>query len=125
LLLAALVTAVTLCGCVQVTPDPFHGHGPPPHAPAHGYRSHHQGAELRFDRTLGVYVVAGYADHFYVDGRFLRLRTGRWETSPRLDGPWRAVSARSLPPGLARKSSPAPRKADHPGRARGNPAKLR
>ena len=97
-----LVTTVTLCGCVAVSLDgtPHHGHGPPPHAPAHGYRQHHQGADLAFDSKLGVYLVVGYSDHFYSDGHFLRFHGDSWQVSSSLRGPWGACSPASLPPGL-------------------------
>jgi len=96
-----LVTTVTLCGCVAVSLDgtPHHGHGPPPHAPAHGYRQHHQGADLAFDSKLGVYLVVGYSDHFYSDGHFLRFHGDSWQVSSSLRGPWGAYSPASLPPG--------------------------
>lgn len=120
-----LVTAITLSGCVHVSPRHSRGHGPPPHAPAHGYRAHHDAAELAFDRDLGVYVVVGHVNHFYVDGRFLRLRVGLWETSASLSGPWQATSSRSLPPGLARKQSHHSPKAQHRSHKNDVPAKGR
>ena len=97
-----LVTTVTLCGCVAVSLDgtPHHGHGPPPHAPAHGYRQHHQGAALAFDSKLGVYLVVGYSGHFYSDGHFLRFHGDSWQVSSSLRGPWGAYSPASLPTGL-------------------------
>ena len=49
--------------------------GPPPHAPAHGYRHKHEhGVELVFDSQLGVYVVVGWKDHFFSAGRYYRDR---------------------------------------------------
>lgn len=96
------VIVVTLSGCVAI---PVHGrsdggHGPPPHAPAHGYRHHHQGAKLAFDSNLGVYVVVGYPDRFYADGHFLRLHAGSWHVSSSLLGPWTPSPSRFVPPGL-------------------------
>ena len=63
------------------------GHGPPPHAPAHGYRRkqqqayHHQGgdAKLAFDSDLGVYVVLDLPHHYYFDGVYLRIEDGSRE----------------------------------------------
>jgi hypothetical protein len=106
-----LVSIVTLFGCVAVSLDgtSHRGHGPPPHAPAHGYRQHHQGADLAFDSKLGVYLVVGYSDHFYSKGRFLRLHAGSWQVSTSLRGPWGAYSQASLPPGL---------RASHPSNAK-------
>ncbi len=103
-----LVTVVTLSGCVAVSVDgrSDRGIGPPPHAPAHGYRHKHQGTTLAFDSKVGVYVVLGHADLFYSDGRFLRLDTGSWQVSASLRGPWKAYSLASVPPGL-RKAHPS------------------
>lgn len=86
-----------------------HGHGPPPHAPAHGYRRKHHApegdVELAFDSELGVYVVIGLPSHYFWDGLYLRVEDGRWYTSARLDGGWEACSRSSLPPGLAKKTA--------------------
>jgi len=108
-----LVTALTLSGCLalSVNGKPNRGHGPPPHAPAHGYRHHHQAATLAFDSKIGVYVVLGHPDHFYSEGRFLRVHAGSWQVSSGLGGPWSPCSPSSLPPGL--------RKA-HPHKAKGH-----
>jgi hypothetical protein len=101
-LVSLVVTAVTLSGCValSVNGSSDRGHGPPPHAPAHGYRHHHQGAKLAFDSKLGVFVVVGYPDYFYSDGQFLRLDAGSWQVSASLPGPWRPYPSGSVPPGL-------------------------
>ena len=99
---AFLLIAVGLSGCVAVTLDDksHRGHGPPSHAPAHGYQKHHQGAELVFDSKIGVYVVVGRSDHFYYGSRFLRFHADSWEVSTSLSGPWSAYPPASLPPGL-------------------------
>ena len=117
-----LVTTVTLCGCVAVSLDgtSHRGHGPPPHAPAHGYRQHHQGANLAFDSKLGVYLVVGYSDHFYSDGHFLRFHGDSWQVSSSLRGPWGAYSPASLPTGLR---STHPSNAKRPKRKAHPPAK--
>ena len=103
-----LVTALTLSGCLAVSADgkSHRGHGPPPHAPAHGYRHHHQGVTLAFDSKLGVYVVPGHPDHFYSEGRFLRVHAGSWQVGGSLGGPWSPYSPSSLPPGLRKAHTP-------------------
>jgi hypothetical protein len=110
---ALLATAVALSSCLAASIDgkSNRGHGPPAHAPAHGYRQHHQDAELAFDSKLGVYVVVGYSDHFYSDGRFLRFHADSWEVSARLHGPWTAYPSASVPPGL---------RGTHPSKAKRN-----
>ncbi len=65
-----------------VVVDEGHGHGPPPWAPAHGYRRNHQRAyqhrdatvDLAFDSGLGVYVVVGLPNYYYWDGFYLRSK---------------------------------------------------
>ena len=99
------------------------GHGPPAHAPAHGYR-HHQGAdrvELSFDSGLGVYRVVGRSHHYFLDGHYLRVEGGRWLISTLVNGPWHAHAAHALTPGLRAKygkSHPAKhrRHPEHPGK---------
>ena len=96
------------------------GHGPPAHAPAHGQR-HHQGVnrvELSFDSGLGVYLVVGHPDHYFLDGNYLRVEAGHWLISTHLDGPWRTHAVQGLPPGLRAKHGKShPAKHDkHPGK---------
>lgn len=81
------------------------GYGPPPHAPAHGYRHRYRrGVDLVFDSGLGVYLVAGVDRTYFYDGRFYRFRRGHWEESRDYDGNWRRSSGRRLPPGLHRRA---------------------
>ena len=62
-------------------------HGPPPHAPAHGYRHKHaDGYDLRYDRTVGCYAVVGYSDHYYNDGFFFRYSADNWQISAHIGG---------------------------------------
>ncbi|MGD8499580.1 MAG: hypothetical protein PVJ86_02980 [Phycisphaerales bacterium] len=80
------------------------GHGPPPHAPAHGHRRKQVGGvELVFDSHLGLYVVVGHPNHYYCDGHFYRLSGGVWEMSLRFDGGWAHTHGKPLPPGLQAK----------------------
>lgn len=110
-LLAALVIGVTIGGCRGVVVAPRSNEpvvvrqaGPPPHAPAHGYRHKHpSGAELRFDSQLGVYIVVGHTDVYFHDGWFLRIRGDGWQASATLAGPWKPKAVGSLPPGLRTK----------------------
>jgi hypothetical protein len=74
--------------------------GPPPHAPAHGYRYHHRDCELVYDSGLELYVVVGRSDRYYQDGRFYRHRGHRWFTSERVNGPWKVANKGSLPHGI-------------------------
>lgn len=75
--------------------------GPPPHAPAHGYRhKHSDGVELVYKSNIGVYVVVDYNDYYFHKDRYYRLNDGRWETSIQIDGKWSQVTDKHLPKGL-------------------------
>ena len=77
------------------------GHGPPPHAPAHGYRHKHQhGVELEFDSGLGVYAVLGIPKLYFFDGWYFRWSKDHWQVALHYDGSWRRASKRNVPPGL-------------------------
>jgi len=80
--------------------------GPPPHAPAHGYRHTHRGRDLVFDSSLGVYVVVGLPDLWFFDGSYFRWYRERWEVGVDVDGPWRAARERSVPMRLREKRHP-------------------
>lgn len=71
-----------------VEPNVHRGHGPPPHAPAHGYRAKQRGHDLRFDSRLGVYLVVGLPGVYWSDGWFYRQVRDRWQRCDDGDGPW-------------------------------------
>jgi hypothetical protein len=107
-ILIALVTP-TLPGCVHhhhrhsaSAPAKVKKGGPPPWAPAHGYRHKHaQGVDLAFDSALGVYVVVGYENHFFYRDHFYRGSGSDWQMSAHIRGSWISVDASRLPHGLA------------------------
>jgi hypothetical protein len=83
-------------------PPPHHEHvgkkhGPPPHAPAHGYRHKHDGCDLRYDRTVGCYAVVGYANYYYNDGFFFRYSDGSWQMSANVGSGWSGVDVVRVP----------------------------
>ena len=96
-----------------------HKHGPPPHAPAHGYRHKHQGVELVYDSGRGVYVVVDFPLHFYFKGNYYRHRETNWEVGVHVDGPWESVSDEALPRGLRAKGKGKGKSKEHPGRGLG------
>ena len=80
--------------------------GPPPHAPAHGYRHKHQGDDvvLVYDKHLDVYVVNGYRDCYYSAGQYFRFVDGSWEWSVSVSTGWKIVADyREVPSSLCSK----------------------
>jgi hypothetical protein len=69
----------------------------PPLIASHGYRHHHEGIALVFDRSLHCYVVEGHAHHYFYRDRYYRFVSDRWEAGGRLKGPWVSVEATALP----------------------------
>ncbi len=66
------------------------GKGPPPHAPAHGFRHKHQdGIELEYDSGLGVYFSVKMPSVYFYNGFYIRLSDGYWEVAASFNGPWR------------------------------------
>lgn len=88
----------------QQTKVKSHRQGPPPHAPAHGYRHRHQGVVLSFDTGIGAYVVIGHPGIYFYDGNYLRRHVrGHWLSSRHYSGPWQNSNARDVPAKLERK----------------------
>eukprot|EP01156_Anaeramoeba_ignava_P014906 Anaeramoba_ignava/a610878_11.p2 GENE.a610878_11~~a610878_11.p2 ORF type:complete len:139 (-),score=4.37 a610878_11:988-1404(-) len=73
--------------------------GPPPHAPAHGYRHKHQdGRQLVFDTSIGAYVVIGLPDTYFNSNLYLRLSDdGRWMVSLQAEDGWRPAKKGEVP----------------------------
>jgi hypothetical protein len=105
ILICGLLLGLNACQVAPVrhhTPPPP-GYGPPPHAPAHGYRHKHGHAELHFDSGLGLYIVLGHPEHYYHQGYYYHHRERTWYLSRELRGPWYLIQDRELPPGLRKK----------------------
>ncbi len=83
--------------------SPVHKKGPPPWAPAHGYRRKHQsGVNLIYDKGFGAYTVDGHPGCWFHDASFFCRRNSGWHSSAKIGGPWEGVLVKNLPPGLAR-----------------------
>ena len=94
-------TNATLKTPPNVTLKSKKGHGPPPHAPAHGYRARTgDGIEIVYDSKLGVYVVFGISSHYYSDGIYYRVNGDQWEATSRFHGSWKVVAGYKVPFGL-------------------------
>ena len=74
--------------------------GPPPHAPAHGYRHKHGDVVLAYESDLGIYVVVGHEGYYFHKGDYYRSHKGKWQTSADVKGPWKKISDSKLPNGL-------------------------
>lgn len=78
--------------------------GPPPHAPAHGYRyKHHNGVVFVFDFGLGLYKVSGHKSVYYHERHYYRLRNGTWHIGDKIDGKFKVIKVSKLPPGFHKK----------------------
>lgn len=121
----ALISVALMCSsCLEVVVGPKSakrvGHGPPPHAPAHGHRAKHpDGVEVVYDSGSGVYVVVGFPDHYYCNGHYYRFHDDNWQVSVRIDGVWEFVADRDLPPGLRKNKEYKHVSKAHPGRGYG------
>ncbi len=95
--------------------------GPPPHAPAHGYRHKYQEVELVYDSQRGIYVVIDFPNHYYFKGHYYRLGEIQWEIGVNLEGPWEYISYEELPKGLRieKKGKGKGKSKDNPGRGLG------
>lgn len=108
--------ALVLSGCVALATGGHHprsearsqpaGYGPPPHAPAHGYRhKYERGLVLQFDSGIGVYLVLGHPGIYFYDGFYLRRHTaGHWLSSRHYTGPWKRRAAGDVPPRLEKRT---------------------
>ena len=94
--------------------------GPPPHAPAHGYRRKYQGVELVYDSGRGIYVVIDFPNHYYFKGHYYRLGENQWEVSVSLEGPWEFILYGELPEGLRMEKKG---KGKAKGKSKGNPGR--
>jgi hypothetical protein len=104
-----VTSAVLLSACNVVNVHEHeHGHknqgyGPPPHAPAHGYRHKHRGYTLEYNYDLGVYVVIGLTDHYYIDGTYYKWTKHGWYSSHDLNKDWHEYKKNAPPGKLSKK----------------------
>ncbi len=90
----------------QITPPPPPPPGPPPHAPAHGYRcKNSEGVQLMFDSGMGLYLVVGYRDYYFNEGRYYRWHGSAWQVSRHINRGWGPASDKAVPPGLRKTHS--------------------
>ena len=118
--------ALTISGCGAVVVHDHHdqGYGPPPHAPAHGYRHKYQNHYLEYDSHLGVYLIIGVPNTYFIDGIYYRESEQSWHASHYIDRDWKEYHAENLPPGLYKKYKSRgksykhdDKRMDHPGKS--------
>lgn len=105
ILICSLLLGLSACQVAPVrhhTPPPP-GYGPPPHAPAHGYRHKHGHNELHFDTGLGLYIVINRPGYYYHHGYYYHRKGQTWYLSRESRGPWYQIQKADLPPGLRKK----------------------
>ena len=74
------------------------GHGPPPHAPAHGYRHKYHGHPMTYDTRIGAYMVIDVPETYFCNNLYLRLSTdGRWMVTAQLGNAWRLAVGNEVP----------------------------
>jgi hypothetical protein len=102
--LGSVAFLLSACASTGIMVDQPGGKGPPPHAPAHGYRrKNRQGMEMTFDSHLGVYIMMNYPMHYYFDGRYYRKNKNKWESSKDINKKWKGIKKQKLPKGLQNK----------------------
>jgi hypothetical protein len=121
LLATVLVSACVRSGSVSYGDDHRHyDGGPPPHAPAHGYRAKHRHQNMVYDSRLGAYVVLGYSDHYFHNDWYFRYRDGLWQINANLsDRDWRDVDFYRVPEGLRNSKRGKHSYKDYPGKGKG------
>jgi len=107
--LASAVFALSACNTMihyhrTVAPPAAEKHvGPPPHAPAHGYRhKHSDGMQLVYESSMDVYIVVGYSNHYYYHSNYYRWNKNAWQVSSKISRGWARASEKAIPPGLRR-----------------------
>ena len=105
LALASLAAALLALGCVYVQEHDAHPEpkgGPPPWAPAHGYRQKHPGPELVWNADIGVYVVVGFPHIYFEDGHYFRRMHSHWERCRDFEkARWQEIDVAEVPTPLA------------------------
>ena len=77
--------------------DVYYRSGPPPYAPAHGYRHHYHNHDMIYDSGIRAYILVGLPGYYYDDGFYFRYSNIGWQFSVRLNDGWRATDERRVP----------------------------
>lgn len=118
----SLLVALLLAACVDSASVRYgdsgshYKKGPPPHAPAHGYRHKYHNHDMIYDSGVDVYVVVGWQDHYFDNGFYFRYRDGRWQISATLSSDWKDANERDVPKKLFK--SKGKKSKSHPGKGK-------
>jgi hypothetical protein len=75
-----------------------------------------------YQAPLGVYLVVGYPDYYFLDGWYYRHVHGYWERCTKIDGRWARAETRVVPGRLqARYAGQGPGKVQGKGNGKGSP----
>jgi hypothetical protein len=99
----ALGILLTTSACTVVARDGHYHGGPPPHAPAHGYRYHYDDLDLVFDTALGIYLVFGYPYYYWYDNWYYHWDGDHWHRSKHFKRGWKHIDHDHVPRKLYRK----------------------
>jgi hypothetical protein len=88
--------------------------GPPPHAPAHGYRHKYKdGHDLRYDSDIGAYVAVNIPGTYFGNNLYIRMSSdGKWLVSTSINGGWRIAASNEVPYKLKEKKKKKKHKKD-------------
>jgi len=103
LFIVTLPVLLSGCSAVAVHDHGYEHGGPPPHAPAHGYRHKHKHHDLEYNSDLGIYVVIGLPDHYFIDGIYYKRTKHGWYSSHDADKGWKEYKKDNLPGKLDKK----------------------
>ena len=101
--MVASAMLLSACSVVAVHDHGYEHNGPPPHAPAHGYRHKHKHHDLEYNSDLGIYVVIGLPDHYFIDGIYYKHTSHGWYSSHDADKDWKEYKKDVLPGKLNKK----------------------
>jgi hypothetical protein len=77
--------------------DVYYRTGPPPHAPAHGYRHHYHNHDMIYDSGIRAYLIVGMPDYYYDNGFYFRYSNIGWQFSGSLNDGWKVTDERRVP----------------------------
>lgn len=101
LVAGGLVAGILLMtsACTVAVRDDLYYHGPPPHAPAHGYRYHYRdhGVSLVFDSHLRLYLVLDFPGYYYHHGYYYHWDDYHWLRSKHFRRGWQHFDQKHLP----------------------------